>query len=67
MRRKMRIARVSNLLKYEELKTVLVEIECIIYSRPLTYQFDEVDEALTPSHLAVGRRLVSDILKFENC
>ena len=45
--------------------TVLIEIECVVNSRPLTYLFDEVDEALTPSHLAVGRRLVSDVLNFE--
>ena len=50
-------------LTYEELETVLIEIESVVNSRPLTYLYDEVDEALTPSHLAIGRRLVSDVLR----
>ena len=52
-------------LTYEELETVLIDIESVVNSRPLTYLYDEVDEALTPSHLAVGRRLVSDVLNFD--
>ena len=52
-------------LTYEELETVLIDIESVLNSRPLTYLYDEVDEALTPSHLAVGRRLVSDVLNFD--
>ena len=49
-------------LTYEELETVLIEIESIINSRPLTYLFeDESEEALTPSHLAIGKRLISPI------
>ena len=53
-------------LTYEELETVLVEIESIINCRPLTYLFeDEAEEALTPSHLAIGRRLVTPITRVE--
>ena len=46
-------------LNYEELETVLLEIEMIINSRPLTYLYDDPSEALTPSHLVIGRRLQS--------
>ncbi|XP_065658112.1 uncharacterized protein LOC136082626 [Hydra vulgaris] len=44
-------------LSYEELETVLHEIEMTVNSRPLTYIYDEVYEPLTPSHLVIGRRL----------
>ena len=40
-------------LTYEELENVLVDIESVVNSRALTYLYDEVDEALTPSHLAI--------------
>ena len=47
-------------LTYEELLTVLVEVECILNSRPLTYMYpDEIGEPLTPSHLISGRRMLS--------
>ena len=47
------------------METVLVEIEMIINSRPLTYLYDdeEGDEALTPSHMVMGRRLLTDVEK----
>ena len=48
-------------LTYEELETVLVEVETVINCRPLTYLYEEVGEALTPSHLAIGRRLISEV------
>ena len=46
-------------LNYDELSTVLVEVEAALNSRPLTYVFDEMEELLTPSHLIVGRRILS--------
>ncbi|XP_020614969.1 uncharacterized protein LOC110053118 [Orbicella faveolata] len=47
-------------LTYEELLTLVVEIECVLNSRPLTYVFSEDRvEPLTPSHLLTGRRLLS--------
>ena len=48
-------------LSYEEFETVLTEIETVINSRPLTYLYEDCDEALTPSHLVLGRRLLSPI------
>ena len=40
--------------------TIIVEIEGIINSRPLTYIYDdEVEDLLTPAHLLLGRRLLS--------
>ena len=47
-------------LTYEELLTVLTEVECTHNSRPLTYLYpDNLEEPLTPSHLISGRRLLS--------
>ena len=47
-------------LSYEELQTVVTEIEGEINSRPLCYQYsDSFEEVLTPSHLMHGRRLLS--------
>ena len=47
-------------LTFDELLTTLVEVEGTLNSRPLTYAYDEVgSEPLTPSHLMVGRRLMS--------
>ena len=43
-------------LTYDELYTVLIEIQATLNSRPLTYQY-ETDEVLTPSHLIFGYRL----------
>ena len=37
--------------------TILVKIESIINSRPITYTYiDDVVEPLTPSHLLIGKR-----------
>ena len=45
-------------LTYEELNTVLIEVELVINTRPLTYLYsDEITEPITPSHLLVGRNL----------
>ncbi|XP_068685002.1 uncharacterized protein [Montipora foliosa] len=48
-------ARVS----YEELLSVVVEIEGILNSRPLTYVDNKLRSPLTPSQLVIGRRLLS--------
>ena len=45
-------------LKLDELQTLLVEVECIINSRPITYVYDDTDGItypLTPSHFLYGR------------
>ena len=49
-----------SLLNYAELGTILVEIERVINSRPLTYVFDDqegITYPLTPSQLVNGRNL----------
>ena len=47
-------------LSYEELLTVLAEVECTLNARPLTYEYNEVHVDLsTPSHLIHGRRIKS--------
>ena len=47
-------------LTYEELLTVVVKIECVLNSRPLTYvSSEDTEEPLTSSHLLTGRRLLS--------
>ena len=49
-------------LSYEDLETVLIQIESIVNSRPLTFiTSEEVCEPLTPSHLIYGERLISAI------
>ena len=45
-------------LTYEEMETVLIEVEGVVNSRPLTHlQDDDVSDPLTPSHLLSGRNL----------
>ena len=47
-------------MTYEELLTVVVEIECLLNSRPLTdVSSEDRVELLTSSHLLTGRRLLS--------
>ena len=47
-------------LSFDELTTVLVEVEAVLNSRPLTYLYsDDVEEPLTPSHLVIGPRLLT--------
>ena len=44
-------------LSYEELNTILIEIEAVINNRPLVYvEEEDMDQLLTPSHLFCGRR-----------
>ena len=45
---------------YDELLTAVTEVEMVLNSRPLTYvSANDLEEALTPSHLMVGRRLMN--------
>ena len=49
-------------LSYDELSTILTEIESIINARPLTYIYDDTESVsypLTPSHLISGRRITN--------
>ena len=47
-------------LSFDELLTVLSEVEATLNSRPLTYDYDNPgEEVLTPAHLIYGRRLTS--------
>ncbi|GFS39009.1 integrase catalytic domain-containing protein [Trichonephila inaurata madagascariensis] len=49
------------LISFEELQTILAEIEAIINSRPLTYVYIEPNEPCppTPSNFLTGRRLTA--------
>ena len=47
-------------LTYEELLTVLIEIEGVLNSRPLTYVYVDDLQPLTPSQLIIGRRLLTN-------
>ena len=44
-------------LSYEELLTVVTEVECVLNSRPLTIYI--VEEPPTPFHLMIGRKMLS--------
>ena len=49
-------------LNYDELRTLLSELEAVVNSRPLTYMEDDQDGVtytLCPSHLINGRRITS--------
>ena len=46
-------------LTYKELLTLLIRVEGVLNSRPLTYVYPEQDEPLTPSHLVLGKRILS--------
>ena len=58
VKRSLREVLVSARVSYEELQTLLTEIECTINSRPLTFvSSEDVEEPLTSSHLICGRRV----------
>ena len=47
-------------LNFEELRTLLVEVECTLNNRPITYVYDDenhVSYPLTPAALIYGRRI----------
>ena len=47
-------------LSLEELSTIVIEVEMVVNSRPLTYvSLTDLEEPVTPSHLLIGRRLLS--------
>ena len=47
-------------LTFDELLTLVVEVEGVLNSRPLTYVYaDDVTEPLTPSHLLTGYRILT--------
>ena len=49
-------------LFYDQLHSLLVEIEGLLNARPLTYVYDDqesISYALTPSHLIYGRRITN--------
>ena len=47
-------------LTYEELLTVIIEVEMILNCRPLSYvSSEDSEEPLTPSHLLCGHRIMS--------
>ena len=44
-------------LSYDEMSTLLKEVESVVNSRPITYIYnDEVVDPLSPSHLLIGKR-----------
>ena len=51
------------ILNFDQLNTLLIEIECVLNSRPLTYVEDDtggIRYTLSPSHLIYGRRITSN-------
>ena len=62
VKRSLRKAVGRAVLRFDELNTLLIEIESVINSRPLTFVYSDsegVSYALTPAHLIYGRRLVT--------
>ena len=50
----------KSFLNYEEISTVLIDVEQTLNSRPLTYlEEDNNKEALTPFHLLYGRNVIN--------
>jgi len=45
-----------NLVTFEELRTLVTEVESVLNSRPLCYVSDEVEQVLTPSHFLILKR-----------
>ena len=54
-------------LSYEEVLTILAEIEVVTNNRPLTFSYEEPgDETLSPNHLVFGKRISSETLLIKN-
>ena len=52
-----------SILNFDQLNTLLIEIECVLNSRPLTYVEDDtggISYTLSPSHLIYGRRVTNN-------
>ena len=50
----------KNCLCFDELYTLIVEVEAVLNLRPLTYvSSEDTEEPLTPSHLLVGYRILT--------
>ena len=48
-------------LNYEEMNTVVTEVEAVLNSRPLTYLQRDSTEVLTPFHLYTGSRALDPL------
>ena len=60
VKRPMRKILRRNNVTYDELLTIVKEIEAVINSRPLCYLYsDDIEQALTPAHLITGKRQLS--------
>jgi hypothetical protein len=49
-------------LSFDELRTLIVEIEGLLNARPITYVYDDTEAIsypLAPSHLVYGRRITT--------
>ena len=49
-------------LSFDELQTLVVQIECLLNTRPITYAYDDIEAIsfpLTPSYLIYGRRITA--------
>ncbi|XP_065665633.1 uncharacterized protein LOC136087055 [Hydra vulgaris] len=54
-------------LSYEEVLTILAEIEVVTNNRQLTFSYEEPgDEPLSPNHLVFGKRISSETLLIKN-
>ena len=59
MKRSLRKILFRSTVNYEEILTIITEIEGIINCRPLTHIYnDNTEEVVTPSQLIYGRRLL---------
>ena len=47
----------SKLLEFEELMTLVIEVEGVLNSRPLCYVGEETEEILTPAHFLILQRI----------